>query len=102
MDNLTNTALKTLATVPLEIEPEAPVIDLRHPKPPAAQPWLALHTLDQITTLDWPTNRILQSPGLCNSLLMLAAAMKNSKTERGVWMSLSADGPVLSTLVLPL
>jgi hypothetical protein len=102
MDYLPTAALKTLATVPVEIEPEAPVIDLRLPKPPATQPWLALHSPDQITGMEWPANRLLQSPGLCNSLLLLAEAMQKSKTDRGVWMSLSPDGPVLSNLVLPL
>ena len=102
MENLQTAALKTLAMAPIEIDSEEPVIDLRVPKPPPTQPWLALHTAETISGLKWPTNRILQSPALCGSLLSLAFAMNKSKTERGVWMSIAKDGPVLSTLVLPL
>lgn len=102
MKNLSTAALKTLATAPVEIEPQEPVIDLRVPKPPLAQPWLALHAEKTIDGLDWPTNRILHGTYLCGSLLSLAFAMNNSKTERGVWISIAQDGPVLSTLVLHL
>ena len=102
MENLQTTALKTLAMAPIEIETENPVVDLRVPKPSPTQPWLALQSAETISELDWPTNRILQSPSLCSSLLSLAFAMNKSKTERGVWMSIANDGPVLSTLAMHL
>jgi hypothetical protein len=102
LENLLTTTLKTLAAAPAEIEPEEPVVDLRVPKAPAAQPWVAFHTSEITADLDWPENRMLFNANMCGSLLDLAAAMKITKTDRGVWMSVTPDGPILSTLVLPL
>jgi hypothetical protein len=101
-ENLLTTTLKTLAAAPAEIEPEVPVVDLRVPKPPVAQPWVTFHTTETSAELDWPENRVLYNASMCGSILDLAAAMKITKTDRGVWMSITTDGPVLSTLVLPL
>lgn len=101
-ENLLTTTLKTLAAAPVEIEPEEPVVDLRVPKQIAAQPWVAFHTTEITANLEWPENRMLFNANMCGSLLDLAAAMKITKTDRGVWMSVAPDGPILSTLVLPL
>ena len=102
LENLPTTALKTLASAPAEIEPDEQAIDLRIPKAPPPRPWLMLHTSQKIDLSEWPDDRLIQNPGLCGSLLSLASAMKKTRTDRGIWMSLSMDGPVLSTLVLPL
>lgn len=102
LENLPTAALKTLAIAPAEIEPLEPVVDLRVSKTPPAQPWLMLHTAENFDGLDWPKNRLLQNASLCGSLLGLASAMNKTRTDRGVWMSIAPDGPVLSTLVLPL
>jgi hypothetical protein len=102
MDNLLTTALKTLAIVPVEIEPKEPAVDLRLPKPAPPQPWLSLHSSETITGLDWSTSRLMQSSSLCGSLVDLAFAMSKTRTDRGIWMSIVPDGPILSTLVFPL
>jgi hypothetical protein len=101
-DSLLTTVLKTLALSPAEIEPEEPVVDLRLPKPPPSQPWLAMQSAEIISDMDWPGNRLLMDPSLYGSLMRLAAEMNKTKSARGVWMSVASDGPVLSTLVLHL
>lgn len=103
INNFEAVAQKALAAMPKEDpDPENETPDLRIPPKHDARPWLAVHAPEKPSTIIWPEDRLTYSPSMVHGLLMLINAMNQTKTDPGIWVSVSGNEPACSLLALPL
>ncbi len=98
-----NWAEKLLTTIPKEEEnPEDETPDLRiAPKKPA-RPWLGVYAHQKPDIPGWPEDRLVFRSSIFPSLMILADAVRTSRTDPGVWLDVDPEEPGASILVLPL